>query len=132
MLERQRLAFTCKQTPPLSTNHQHCFDPLHSYSLQVHLPLPPWQNPSFWKRRLPEELRPISTLNLKWLSQKMIFNCMFLSCHVRVSEWIHTLYLPECQELLARNRLDIWRLRDCNRTRTHNHLARKWTLTYDL
>ena len=22
---------------------------------------------------------------------------MFLSCHVRVSEWIHTLYLPECQ-----------------------------------
>ena len=24
-------------------------------------------------------------------------DCMFLSCHVRVSEWIHTLYLPECQ-----------------------------------
>ena len=23
--------------------------------------------------------------------------CMFLSCHVRVSEWIYTLYLPECQ-----------------------------------
>ena len=22
---------------------------------------------------------------------------MFLSCHVRVSEWICTLYLPECQ-----------------------------------
>ena len=22
---------------------------------------------------------------------------MFLSCHIRVSEWIHTLYLPECQ-----------------------------------
>ena len=22
--------------------------------------------------------------------------CMFLSCHVRVSEWIHTLELPEC------------------------------------
>ena len=22
---------------------------------------------------------------------------MFLSCHVRVSEWIHALYLPECQ-----------------------------------
>ena len=27
---------------------------------------------------------------------KMI-DCMFLSCHVRISEWIHTLYLPECQ-----------------------------------
>ena len=25
------------------------------------------------------------------------FDCMFLSCHVRVSEWIHTLQLPECQ-----------------------------------
>ena len=25
------------------------------------------------------------------------FDCMFLSCHVRVSEWIHTLSLPECQ-----------------------------------
>ena len=25
------------------------------------------------------------------------FNCMFLSCHVRVSEWIHTLWLPEWQ-----------------------------------
>ena len=24
-------------------------------------------------------------------------DCMFLSCHVRVSEWIHTLQLPECQ-----------------------------------
>ena len=26
------------------------------------------------------------------------FDCMFLlSCHVRVSEWIHTLQLPECK-----------------------------------
>ena len=25
------------------------------------------------------------------------FYCMFLSCHVRLSEWIHTLYLSECQ-----------------------------------
>ena len=25
------------------------------------------------------------------------FDCMFLSCHVRLSEWILTLYLPECQ-----------------------------------
>ena len=25
------------------------------------------------------------------------FDCMFLSCHVRISEWIHTLQLPECQ-----------------------------------
>ena len=25
------------------------------------------------------------------------FDCIFWSCHVHVSEWIHTLYLPECQ-----------------------------------
>ena len=25
------------------------------------------------------------------------FDCIFLSCHVHVSEWIHTLYLPERQ-----------------------------------
>ena len=24
-------------------------------------------------------------------------DCMFLLCHVRVSGWIHNLYLPECQ-----------------------------------
>ena len=24
---------------------------------------------------------------------------MFLSCHLRISEWIHILYLPECQEI---------------------------------
>ena len=25
------------------------------------------------------------------------FGCMLLSCHVHISEWIHTIYLPECQ-----------------------------------
>ena len=25
------------------------------------------------------------------------FDCMLLSCHVRISKWIHTLYLPEFQ-----------------------------------
>ena len=25
------------------------------------------------------------------------YDCMFFLCHVRVSEWIHTLYLPEYQ-----------------------------------
>ena len=39
----------------------------------------------------------------KWLSGIVntylygAFDCMFLSCHVRVSEWIHTLWLPGCQ-----------------------------------
>ena len=39
----------------------------------------------------------------KWLSSVVstylygAFDCMFLSCHVRIWEWIHTLQLPECQ-----------------------------------
>ena len=39
----------------------------------------------------------------KWLSCVVstylygAFDCMFLSCHVRFLEWIHTLQLPECQ-----------------------------------
>ena len=39
----------------------------------------------------------------KWLSWVVstylysAFDCMFLSCHVHVSGWIHTLYLPECE-----------------------------------
>ena len=44
---------------------------------------------------------------------------MFLSCHVRVSEWICTL------ELLIWNRHDIWSLSDCSGTRTHNHLSQR-------
>ena len=32
------------------------------------------------------------------------------------------------KELLAQNRREIWRLSECNWTRTHNHLLRKRTL----
>ena len=56
-------------------------------------------------------------------------DCMFLSCHVRVLDWLHTLYLPERQGT-PRNRGDIWSLSDCNGLRTHNHLVRKWTLNH--
>ena len=31
-------------------------------------------------------------------------------------------------ELFARNRGDIWKISDCNGTRTHNHLVRKQAL----
>ena len=40
----------------------------------------------------------------KWLSSVVstylygAFDCMFLSCHLRVWEWIRTLQMPECQE----------------------------------
>ena len=34
------------------------------------------------------------------------------------------------KELLIRSRFDIWRLNDCNGTRTHNHLVCKRTLSH--
>ena len=34
------------------------------------------------------------------------------------------------KKLLARNRREIWSLSDCNWTRSHNHLVRKWTLNH--
>ena len=44
----------------------------------------------------------LSTINLSITTvylhdNKNHHECMFLSCHVHVSEWIHTLQLPECQ-----------------------------------
>ena len=42
-----------------------------------------------------------------------------------------TLYIClKVKEVLAQNRCDIWSLSDCNGTRTHNHLVRKWTLNH--
>ena len=54
-------------------------------------------------------------------------DCMFSSCHVRVSEWIHTLNV---KELLAQNMCKIWNSSDGNCTRTLNHLVRKGTLKH--
>ena len=51
-----------------------------------------------------------------------------LSCHVRVSEWIHTHNCLNVKELLARSRRHIWSLSDCNVIRTYNHLVPKQTL----
>ena len=34
------------------------------------------------------------------------------------------------KELLARSMRRIWRLNDCNWTRTHNHLVHKWALSH--
>ena len=43
----------------------------------------------------------------------------------------YTLYSSlNVKELLARSRRDIWRLSDCNGTRTYNHLVRKRTLNH--
>ena len=68
---------------------------------------------------------------VKWLSCVVCtylydaFDCIFLSCHLCISEWIHTIYLPEYQI-----RHKIWSLSDCSKTETHNHLLRKRTLNH--
>ena len=47
----------------------------------------------------------------------------------RTYVWILTLYLPECQGTpCSKQAGEIWSLSDCNETRTHSHLVRKWTL----
>ena len=73
----------------------------------------------------------------KWLSCVVstypygAFDCMFLSCHVRASEWIHTLYsCMNVMELIVCNRRQIWSLSNCKGTLTHNHLVRKQTLNH--
>ena len=62
-----------------------------------------------------------------------IFDCTFLSCHVRISKWIHTLKLRECQETpcskQARNLKFKWLKLDPNpepsvRKRTLNNLLK--------
>ena len=58
------------------------------------------------------------------------FDCMFLSCHVRVWECIHTLQLSECQETPCSKQAPYLKISDCNGTRTHNHLVRKRTLKH--
>ena len=60
----------------------------------------------------------------KWLSFAVStylygsFDCVFLSCHVRVWEWIHTLQLPECQGTNCSNQAPYlkikWLQRDSN------------------
>ena len=68
-------------------------------------------------------------------------HCMFLSCHVRVSELIHLYSCLNVKELIARSRREIWTLSDCNWTRSQNHLIRKqrstiwqngWVFVYEL
>ena len=48
--------------------------------------------------------------------KKKYGNCIFLSCHVRVS-----IELPECQETPCSKQGDIWSLSDCNGIWTYNY-----------
>ena len=59
------------------------------------------------------------------------FDCMILSCHVHILEWICTLFsCLNVKELLARSGCDIWSLSDSNSIQTHSHLVRIHTPFY--
>ena len=67
-----------------------------------------WNLSNCTRTRTHKHLVPKPLLNhlaklTKWLAWILStylhskFDCMFFLCHVSISEWIHTLYLPECQ-----------------------------------
>ena len=57
-------------------------------------------------------------------------DCMFLLCQVRISEWIRTLLLPECQGTPCSKQIPYMSLSDCNGTWIHNHLVNKRTVNH--
>ena len=66
--------------------------------------------------------------NEKQLVLDLLYNCVFLSCHIhRLSESTICNYL-NVKELLAQNRRDIWNLNDWNETQNHNHFFCKRSL----
>ena len=74
-----------------------------------------------------------------WLGGEETIECMFLSCHVRVWEWIHTLQLPECQgtpcSKQARNLKVKWLSLDSNPEffeHSHSNWPRMFELEYFL
>ena len=72
----------------------------------------------------------------KWLSCVLStclhgpFDCMFLSCQVRISKWITFYSWGNVKELLAQSSREIRSLSDCKWTRTQNHLVCPRTLNY--
>ena len=50
-------------------------------------------------------------------------DCMFLSCHVRISEWTYTPYLPECQGTPC---LFVYELSGCGFESSCSHLNFMW------
>ena len=59
-----------------------------------------------------------------------VFDCIFLSCQVHVSEWIHTLKLPECQGTSFFKQAQYLKFKSLQWARTHNHLVHKQNLNH--
>ena len=58
------------------------------------------------------------------------FDCMFLLRHVRISEWLDTLYLPECQGTPCLKQAWYLKLKWPTRNRTQNHILHKRILNH--
>ena len=69
-----------------------------------------------------------------YLSILLKYNTDCIVCSYHVTDAFHSeSILYNClnvKELFAQKRQEIWSLKDCNGTRTHNHLVRKRTLKY--
>ena len=80
---------------------------------------------SFHLRKAELTIQQNHAYKMKTAKACIIFKFMFLSGHVRVSEWIHSNSCLNVKQLLAWSRHEIWSLSDCNWTRTPNHLVHK-------
>ena len=58
------------------------------------------------------------------------FGCMFLSYHLRVSEWIHTLYLLECQGTPCSKQAQYLKFKWLQQHSNLQHLVPKRTLNH--
>ena len=73
----------------------------------------------------------------KWLSRVFLqtymydaFDSMFLSCQLRILEWIHAVFFLNVKEYFDQNRFDTWSLSNCKGTRTYKHLVCKQILNW--
>ena len=75
---------------------------------------------------------------LSWIVSTSLYDaldCMLLSCHIGISEWIHTLYFPDCPEILCskqpQNIKFKWLQQDSNLLpTTHYHVLPNQTLNH--
>ena len=88
----QNISTTTHNHPPPPTPSQSISNTTHHHQTWAKI-YPPLSTTTHWKSKYIHHHQPQS----KIYPSKKVFDCMFSSCHVRISGWIHTLYLPEDQ-----------------------------------
>ena len=102
-LQRESTCYSCLNAKHLLAQNRHSIWSLSNYS-------------GTWTHN---HLLHKPTLNclaklVKWLSCVVstylysAFDCLFSSCHILFSEWIHTLLLPEHKDLHTQNSCEAW------------------------